>query len=774
MAKIADRYFVVHPWEVREQGFDPAYAQAAESIFSLGNEYMGVRGYFEEGYSGNSLQGSYINGIYERRVLPKSGYRGMLEHTEFMVNTVDFLYTRICCNGVLLDLAACQVADFERALDLKTGVLARRFTWRVDEDTALQLCYERFLSMERPDTAGQRVSFCALSGSAQLSVTAGLDFSRPHAASGENFWEITGKTQGIVCSATGETINTKQRVHAVAAFSGMELSGAADGGEKLAAAQFTATLSAGETCTFTRVARVLCAKTEEQKECLSTLCKEAGETIASLSYSELKREHAAWWERQWAVSDIVIEGDDENQQGIRYCIYQLHQTLHTADHSSIIGAKGLTGESYNGNTFWDTEVYCLPFYLFNNPEAARSILQFRYDTLPQAKERAKALDCKGAFYPVATISGTECCDLWQHASLQLQASTGVMYGLWCYVSLTGDKAFLYEKGAEMLVEISRMLASRGDWSGGEYGFYGVMGPDEFQMMVHNNTYTNFMAKMSFLYSLEVLEEMRMNAPEAYRALTEKMVLAPSEQHEWRRMAQHMRILYDKSSLLFEQHEGFFRLPHMDVGAIPVEEFPLYSHWSYERIYRNDMLKQPDVLMFMLLYRHLFTKEQLAANYAYYEPRCIHESSLSPSVHSILAAEIGLMEQAYAMFRFAARLDLDNYNRNTNEGLHITSIAGSWLNVVYGFGGLRNGGERLLLAPAIPAHWQRYAFSLLHKGIAIQVSVTQHEVTLRADSPVEVWVYGKPILVEGREVTVPVSGEWGDAGALYAPNQQLRA
>ncbi len=774
MAKIADRHFVVHPWEVREQGFDPAYAQAAESVFSLGNEYMGVRGYFEEGYSGKSLQGSYINGVYERRVLPKSGYRGMLPHTEFMVNTVDFLYTRIRCNGILLDLATCKVTDFERTLDLKTGVLTRRFTWQVDENTALQLSFERLLSMERPDTAGQRVSFCALSGSAGIEVTAGLDFSRPHAASGENFWEVAEKTEGIVCSITGETINTKQRAYAAASFSGMEYNGEAEEREKTAAAQFAANLLEGETCAFTRIVRVLCAKTEEQKERFPALCKEAGEGIASLSYAELKREHAAWWERQWAVSDIVIEGDDENQQGVRYCIYQLHQTLHTADHSSIIGAKGLTGESYNGNTFWDTEVFCLPFYLFNNPEAARSILQFRYDTLPQAKKRAKALDCNGAFYPVATISGTECCDLWQHASLQLQASTGVMYGLWCYVSLTGDKTFLYEKGAEMLIEISRMLASRGDWSKGEYGFYGVMGPDEFQMMVHNNTYTNFMAQKTFLYTLEVLEEMRLNAPEEYHALMEKAALAPSEQHEWLRMARHMRILYDEGTLLFEQHEGFYRLPHVDVDAIPVEEFPLYSHWSYERIYRNDMLKQPDVLMFLLLYRHLFTKEQLAANYAYYEPRCIHESSLSPSVHSILAAEIGLMEQAYAMFRFAARLDLDNYNRNTNEGLHITSIAGSWLNVVYGFGGLRNDGERLLLSPVIPAHWQRYAFSLLHKGVIIQVSVTQREVALRSDAPVEVWVYGKQVLIKDEETTVPVSGEWRDAGAVYAPDQQLRA
>ena len=775
MAKIADRYFVVHPWEVREQGFDPAYAQTAESIFSLGNEYMGVRGYFEEGYSGVSLQGSYVNGIYERRTLSKSGYRGMLTHTEFMVNTVDFLYTRIRCNGVLLDIATCNVTDFERVLDLKTGILTRRVTWQVDENTTLLLTFERFLSMERPDTAGQRISFCVLCGTAALTVTAGLDFSKQHQSSGENYWEVTEKKEGPVCSITGCTRNTKQMLHAIVSFSGMPCAKQPQQeAEKLASAGFAVALHAGESCALTRVVRVLCAKEEVEKAGFYKLCREAEEGIADLSYDALKLAHMAWWERQWKISDIRIDGDDENQQGIRYCIFQLHQTLHTADHSSIIGAKGLTGEAYNGNTFWDTEVFCLPFYLFNNPAAAKSILQFRYDTLPEAKERARALDCKGAFYPVATISGTECCDLWQHASLQLQASTGVMYGLWCYASLTGDKVFLYEKGAEMLVEICRMLASRGDWSGGEYGFYGVMGPDEFQMMVHHNTYTNFMAQKTFLYTLEVLEEMRSTAPEAYRALAEKTALASSEEEEWRDMAQHMRILYTDDTKLFEQHEGFFRLPHMDVDAIPVEEFPLYSHWSYARIYRNDMLKQPDVLMFLLQYRHEFQKEQLSANYAYYEPRCIHESSLSPSVHSILAAQIGLMDQAYAMFRFATRLDLDNYNRNTNEGLHITSIAGSWLNVVYGFGGLIQDGESLRISPTIPAQWDGYAFSLLHKGTTVRVSVTKREVTLSADAPIEARIYGMPVTLDGHGVTVPISGEWEGGHAVYAKYQQLRA
>lgn len=750
MGKIADRYFEVRPWSVRENGFDPEYAQVAESIFSLGNEYMGVRGYFEEGYSGNGLEGSYIGGVYERRMLPKSGYRGMLPHTEFMVNSVDWLYMSIRVNGELLDLAKSDFSDFQRELDLRAGVLTRSFVWRVDADTRVEVAFERFLSMPAPQLGGQRVSFRVIEGEAAVDVVAGLDFSRPHFTAGQNFWNCLGKSGGKACAIEGETISTHQKVRALAAFSGMACAGEAEvGNGKIAAGRFAATLKTNEETALTRVVRVERVRLEAESACADAPPEE--------DYDRLKAESALWWARQWTVSDIEIEGDDENQQGIRYCVFQLHQTLHTAEHSAVIGAKGLTGEAYNGNTFWDTEVYCLPFYLFNNTSAARGLLMFRYETLPQAKERARALDCRGAFYPIATISGTECCDLWQHASLQMQASTGVMYALKSYARLTGDKEFLFGMGAEMLVEICRMLASRGDWSPkGEYGFYGVMGPDEFQMMVHHNAYTNYMAKKCFLYTLEVLDDTRQSAPEKFAAFAEKVGLADEESARWRKMAEAMRIPHDPKTLVIEQHDGFFDLPHLDISAIPVSEFPLYSHWSYERIYRNDMLKQPDVLMFMLLFSGDFSSEQLAANFDYYEPRCIHESSLSPSVHSILAAQLGYNVQAYQLFRFAARLDLDNYNRNTHEGLHITSIAGSWMNIVYGFGGLRSDGGILKLAPSIPAGWAAFSFRLKHLGRTLSVRVTQREVTLSCDAPgMELDVYGEKHTLGEAPLILPV-------------------
>lgn len=743
MGKFADRYFQIHPWIVAEDGFDPKHSQAAESIFSLGNEYTGLRGYFDEGYSGKSLVGSYLNGVYERRMLQKSGYKGMLSFTEFMVNTVDWVYTRITCNGETLDLAKSRFSDFHRVLDLRTGILTRSFLWHVDDKATVEVAFERFTSMEKEQFVGQKVTLKAVTGTADVTFRAGLDFTRPHVSAEAPMFETEmAGADGNQCRILAATKTTKQQVYAAAAFRGLpgtpwqEEAGIASNG-------FHAVLNPGQSAKLERVVVLLTGKNAAEQESLSQRIAEANTALAQTNYEALKAESAAWWENQWKVSDIEICGDEVNQQGIRFCIFQLHQTLHTAKYGAVFGAKGLTGEAYNGNTFWDSEVCCLPFYLFNNPQAAKSFLKFRYDTLPEAKERAAALDCKGAFYPIATISGRECCDLWQHASLQLQASTGVAYGLWNYVHQTGDTEFLYTCGAEMLVEISRMLASRGDFDPvtGKYGYYCVMGPDEFQMMVHHNAYTNYMGQKTLRYTLETLAQMD-------EASLAKLNVTPEEMADWKHKADSMYIPYDEDTKLFEQHMGYFHLPELDIAAIPADQFPLYSHWSYERIYRNSMIKQPDVLMFLMLYGSEFTQEQLAANYDFYEPRCIHESSLSPSIHSILACRLGRMQKAEDYFGFATRMDLDDYNRNTCEGLHTTSIAGAWMNIVYGFGGLNCDGDLLNLSPCIPAQWKQYSFTIQTGGSVLRVTVSQEKVTLErlSGAPVTLGLYGEKVTV----------------------------
>ncbi len=766
MTKIADIYYNSNPWSIIEEGFNPAYSLVSESIFSLGNEYMGVRGYFEEGYSGDCLVGSYFNGIYESQNVEASAYKGMITKTEFIVNAVDWLYLRIQVDGETVDLNYSEFRDFKRELNLRTGVLNRSYLWVLKDGRELKLEFERFLSMPKVHYAGQRIRMTALNFSGEVVVTAGLDFSNVHHMVGKNLWDCKERNAGEKwCSILADTINTNQSVFSCSYFTGDAKKEQDIVESKKVLKKFTFYLEPHKTEILTRVCINQIKKEDslEEEEAFLRNCRNCEGTFHWADYDTLKADSAKWWERMWEDSDIAIDGDELNQQGIRFCIFQMHQTYHGADRGAIIGAKGLTGEAYSGNTFWDTETYCLPFYIFNNAEAAKNLLDFRKLTLPEAKERAKALDCKGAFYPIATISGRECCSLWQHASLQLQPSTAVSYGIWHYEKVTKDEAFVFETGLPILIEVSRMLASRGDWNADHtrFGYYGVMGPDEFQMMVNNNCYTNYMGKVTLEYTLDVLERLNKKDCMAYDAFLKEHQVSRQELGQWAEYAAHMYIPYDDKTKVFEQHEGYFTLPHIDVDRIPVEDFPLYHHWSYDRIYRNDMIKQPDVLMMMLLHSRAFTKEQLLKNYEYYEPRCIHESSLSPSVHSILAVQLKKHEEGYRFFSFATRMDLDNYNRNTSEGLHTTSIAAAWMNIVYGFAGMRSDGDILSFSPSIPAAWNGYSFRIHYQKDVIEIEINKEGAWFHTihGSEISVLIYGKPIMLESKKRLVAIPEEW---------------
>ncbi len=719
MAKTADAYFLIEPWRIVERGFDPAYALMAESIFSLANEHMGVRGYFEEGSGTPSLLGSYFGGVYEfSGEDAPGGYKGIVGQTHHMICAADWLYCRISADGETLCIGESQIADFERTLDLRTGVLSRAFTWTLQSGTNVRVMFERILSMGDARRACQRITLCA-DRPAQAVVTLGIDGNAVHRMTGRCDWrEIDAAAGGGRAFLELETKTTAQRIRCAME---IDVPGAITPvrSPRFVGAEVALALEPG-----------LEAVLEKH---LFNQVNAAEDGGAMPGFAALLAENSAHWADFWARSDVVIEGDEANQQGIRFCLFQLHQTYRGLSGAHNIGAKGLTGEAYNGHAFWDTETYCLPYYLLGDPQAAKNLLLFRYGTLPQAKRRAVQLDCRGACYPLATLNGDEACTLWQHASLQMQPSTAVAYGIWHYVHMTNDAAFEENEGLEMLIEICRYLASRGDWNADRtaYGYYGVMGPDEFHLMVNNNYYTNVMAKKTLEYTLRILERLP-DAP-----------VAPGEKEAWREAASKM-YLSQRADGVYEQNEGFFSLPHIDVDTIPREEFPLYEHWSYDRIYRTDMIKQPDVLMAMFLHPSDYPPEVKHANYAYYEPRCIHESSLSPSVHSVLASQLGLAREAYDFFGFATRLDLDNYNRNTGEGLHLTSIAAAWVTIVFGFGGLLTDGALPSLAPSLPEGWTKYSFLLTLSGSVLRVTVDTVGASIARESggPVTLLWYGE--------------------------------
>ncbi len=761
MAKAADVYFAVDPWKIIEKGFDPAYARVSESVFSLANETMGVRGCFDEGGSVDSLRGAYVNGVYDLEQLNRS-YRGIIDKSHFMIPCAEWLMTRISLDGEVLDLGKVQFSDFTRELDMRAGTLKRSFVWTSASGKSLRLTFLRFTHMVHRERAYQRITFEPLNFSGSVEFASMLSFDVKHEGRQRCFWQNTR----VEADSHHMLLQSRTSQSGQEVFAGALVDIAADAAVSMdeKSAEISAVIDLAQGVETHVDKRVVILFDGSEGDVLWQSGAAALAVSETVSLDDALASQRAYWENWWHTSDILIEPADAEdqstveaeQQGIRFCSFQLAQTYNGGSMRHNIGAKGLTGEAYNGHAFWDTEACCLPFYLFTNPAAARDLLLFRYNTLPMAIERARMLDCKGACYPIATLNGDEACALWQHASLQLQPSTAVAYGIWHYVHLTTDMDFLWHYGAEILLQVARFMASRVEKSGktGRFGYYGVMGPDEFHMMVNNNAYTNYMGMRTLAYAAEVLTCMQREQPGAYAALAEKTSLTEDETAYWQHIVQNMYIPQDETGLI-EQHDGYFDLPHTDINAIPMSEFPLYDHWSYDRIYRSDMIKQPDVLMFLYLYNSSFTKETKRINYEFYEPRTIHESSLSPAIHSILAAELDNMDDAVRFFGYATRLDLDNYNRNTREGLHTTSIAMAWINIVYGFAGLRSDGEQLKFAPRLPDRWKRLTFSVVYRGRVIRICMEKDRTSFRLEQgePLALLIYDQSFTLTENELMV---------------------
>lgn len=724
MAKEAIKYYGVDPWKITETGFNPERGRVSESIFSLGNEYMGTRGYFDEVYSGDSLKGSYFNGVWEEKPITYfEHFKGLSERCCFMINANNWIYTRIFANGEELDLAKCKVEDFYRELDMKHGIVTRTFKWN-----GIKFAFERFISMTERAIAAQKIVLESDGFAGEIKIVAGSDFTPFHEEENRNFWHEVYKADGCIAACTE---SSGQRVYSE--FKANMKPDRFFTEEKKSCAEYSFKLTAGETKTFERLSVNITEKDKNvpDNEFIKNSAARA-EKLFARSYDDYKADHEKFWENVWSKLDIVIDGDEENQQGVRFCIFNLHQTYHGEDGSLNIGAKGLTGEKYSGWTFWDTETYCLPFYMFNNPQAAKNLIMYRYNTLKQAMDRAIEQDTKGACFPMVTIDGTESCGVWQHGNLEIHVTAAVAYAVWHYVTNLKDKEFLYKYGVELLVQVSRYFASRGGFSpkNGDFGLYGVMGPDEFHMMVNNNTYTNYMVKKMFLYTIDVINEMKAECPEKIPALED------GELADWQYKADKMRITYDDETKLFEQHDGYFDLPHIDVNSISPDRVPIYKYWAYDSIFRVNMLKQPDVVLMLFFFSKDFTLKQKEANYDFYEARCFHESSLSPSIHSIIAAEIGKADQAYEYAKYASRLDLDDYNRNTHQGLHVTSAAAAWMNIVYGFGGMRSDDDMLFFKPTLPKEWKGYQFKILYRGKILTVDIRNGRAKFTLDGDAE--------------------------------------
>jgi maltose phosphorylase len=757
------QYLKLDPWNIIEEGFDPHNHEISESVFSIGNGYMGQRANFEEDYSGSTLQGSYMAGVYypdKTRVgWWKNGYP---EYFAKVLNCTNWIGIHVTIEGQPLDLATCNVKDFIRVLNMKEGTLSRSFIAELPDGKEVKVEAIRFISVSHREIGAIRYALTPLNFSGQISITPYLDGDIENKDSNydEKFWMEVFKEAGPDDAVL--TIKTKKLDFHVTSVMSYTLS---KNGQPL-----TVTPESVQQEKYVAHHLVLDVQEQEQivlyKYVASVTSRDHGlgqlittarallQEAMQLGFEELLQEQISSWDSKWRESDIVIEGDIAAQQAIRFNIYQLNQTYNGEDDRLNIGPKGFTGEKYGGSTYWDTEAYCLPFYLSTaDASIARNLLVYRYKHLEKAKENAKKLGfSKGALYPMVTMNGEECHNEWEITFEEIHRNGAIAYAIYNYVNYTGDTAYLGQYGLEVLTEISRFWEERVNYvpAKDQYMILGVTGPNEYENNVNNNWYTNHMAVWTMEYTLEVLTNLQHNEPLIYKELIDKMQLKEEETSKWQDIVAKMYYPYDAELNVFLQQDGFLDKDLTPVSELDPSNLPLNQKWSWDRILRSCYIKQADVLQGIFTLRDRFDLDTVKRNFDFYEPLTVHESSLSPCVHSILACELGYKEKAYEMYMRTSRLDLDNYNNDTEDGCHTTSMAGTWMSVVHGFGGLRIKDGQLHLSPFNPGYWKSFSFKVMFRTSRLKVTVSEHDVTVsnETDTPVQVNVHGNEYMVGG--------------------------
>ncbi len=734
-----DKFFIDN-WKVIEEGFDPKTNRFSESIFSLGNEHMGIRGFFEEGYSGDSLQGTYIAGIFypdKTRVgWWKNGYP---EFFAKVINSTNWIGTGITVNTKTLDLAKCRIINFRRELDMKEGKLIRSFKWSDEDGKETTFSFERFLSMAEPNLACISIRIKPLNYSGEISFSPILDSNVVNEDSnyGEMFWEEVNKTVNFEEALLVTKTKKSNFLLATATCSRFFLDGIEifpekkpTTAEKLVGHQVKVQVEQGKIIEINKFVMV-CTSRDYAEGIIASVVVDKLKVASGTGYQELFKGHTRAMALKWDESDIVIEGDPRAQQGIRYNIFQLNQTYTGKDPRLNIGPKGFTGEKYGGGTYWDTEAFCFPFYLYTNEKVARNLLYYRYLHLKRAKENAKKLGLQGALYPMVTIDGRECHNEWEITFEEIHRNGAVAYAIYNYTNYTGDNNYLYQYGIEVLLEISRFWADRVSYNPrkGKYMILGVTGPNEYEININNNWYTNTMAAWNLGYTLESLNEIKSDNYERYRELIMKSNLTDSELIKWQEIIDKMYFPYFEELGVFEQNDLYMDKEQILVKDLAAEELPLNKHWSWDRILRSCFIKQADVIQGIYFFPDRFDIECIRRNFDFYEPRTVHESSLSPSIHSILASWIGYSEKAYELYLRTARLDLNNYNDDSDDGVHLTSMAGSWAAIIQGFAGTMVRGGRLHLSPYVPEKWNGYSFKITFRGRKLKVRITKNLIII---------------------------------------------
>ncbi|OKP83131.1 beta-phosphoglucomutase [Paenibacillus sp. P32E] len=730
-------------WSLGEDAYEDEHNQRSESVFALGNGYIGMRGNFEEGYhglAGTSVAGNYLNGFFDSEpiVYPEGAY-GYPERNQAMLNVTDARIIELSIEGHAFHMNSGTVHRYGRWLDMRSGILHREVEWESPAGHRVLLQIRRMVSLKHKHLAATHYSVTALNFDGTLTFSSAMDGDIVRQeASGDPRLGSGSREPSLLLEGTGydETAGMlwmKQRTrhtqfalltamsHKLQAESGHEVSRNLTGPR--ISVCYTAEVLSGQSVSLSKYISYHTSKDYDEEE-LHNRSMAVLEMAADCGFDGLAAEQQAYLDVFWSHTDVEITGDPALQQGIRFNAFQLLQSV-GRDGVTNIGAKGLTGEGYEGHYFWDTEMYMLPFFTYTQPEVSRALLEFRYATLGKARERAAVMSQTGALYPWRTIDGAENSAYFPAGTAQAHINADIAYGIKQYVQATGDVEFLAAKGAEVLFETSRFWADLGHFNparGGAFCIDAVTGPDEYTAIVNNNAYTNLMVRDQLLYAFETADLLRREYPGDYERLERSIGLSTQEAEGWLEAAEKMYIPFDRALGIYAQDDTFLSKRKWDFERTPADKYPLLLNYHPLVIYRHQVLKQADLVMALFLLGDQFSLADKIRNYQYYEPLTTHDSSLSPCIHSIVSAEIGDLAGAYAYFDRTVRMDLDDINRNAKDGLHMAAMAGSWMSIVNGFGGMRQYDGVLCFHPALPEQWQSYRFKITSRGQLLDVYV----------------------------------------------------
>ncbi|WP_461243197.1 glycoside hydrolase family 65 protein [Secundilactobacillus muriivasis] len=744
--------FEITPWHIVTHNFNPEDKRLQESMTSLGNGNMGMRGFFEEDYSGDTLPGIYLGGVWfpdKTRVgWWKNGYP---KYFGKVINAINFIKLNVLINGEPVDLATDQFSNFALDLDMQHSQLTRSCTL-TKQGRQIGFKFERFISAAQKELAVIRLTVTNQSQEA-VNVTfrsaLDADVQNEDANYDERFWNVLKTDQ---TATTGSIVAiTKENPFGTPRFTvGVQMTNTTDltAGDVIKPSssavvnQFSGDLAPNQSTQLTKHVIVVTSRDYDNRADLETAMKTLSSQVAMKSYDDLFAAHEKIWADRWEKSDVEIDGDTGAQQGIRFNLYQLFSTYYGEDSRLNIGPKGFTGEKYGGATYWDTEAFAVPVYLgITDPSVTRNLLMYRYQQLDGAYVNACEQGLKGALYPMVTFDGIECHNEWEITFEEIHRNGDIAFAIYNYTRYTGDTSYVLNEGSKVLTEISRFWADRVHFSerNQQYMIHGVTGPDEYENNVDNNWYTNYLAQWTLKYTLEILDQVSDD-------VAAKLAVTDGEKKQWQDIVDRMYLPADKDLGIFVQHDGFLDKDLKPVSAIPADQRPINQNWSWDKILRSPYIKQGDVLQGVWDFIDDFTPAQKKANFDFYEPLTVHESSLSAAIHSILAADLHYEDKAVEMYERTARLDLDNYNNDTSDGLHITSMTGSWLAIVQGFAGMRVRNDQLHFAPFLPKKWNSYQFRVLFRGRSIQVRVdsTGTKLTLLSGEPLTVDLDGKAV------------------------------